>query len=128
MLGRFPSSRVLRRIAAERAAVAGDVTALAQLAAVVCESDRDEAAALRLLGEQAFADGDAATALGLLTASTQADPLEAETWSDLAVVRHEQGRRAAALEALEIALAISPDHEDALANRAAIRGGAATPS
>jgi Flp pilus assembly protein TadD len=119
---RFPTSRVLRRIDAERRAVSGDAARLAQLAAEITDSDRDEAAALRLMGETAFADGDTTAALDLLVTSVLADPLDVESWSDLAVVRHARGQVQGALEALSIALGIAPEHEDARANLVTIRG------
>jgi hypothetical protein len=119
---RFPTARVLRRIDAERCAVAADTPRLAQLAAEITDSDRDEAAALRLMGETAFADGDTTAALDLLVTSVLADPLDVETWSDLGVVRHARGQVQGALEALSIALGIAPGHEDARANLVTIGG------
>ena len=102
-----------------------DAAALEELASTIGDDERCEAAALRLLAETAFADGDTGAALDLLAASALADPLDPETWSDLGVVRHARGQQAAALEALAVALGIAPEHEDARANRAAIRGRAA---
>jgi hypothetical protein len=122
VLGRFPAARVLRRIAAERAALECDGAELARIGELLTADDRAEGAALRLLGETAFADGDTDAANELLAASALADPLDVETWSDLGVVRHARGQQHGALEALAIALGIAPEHEDARANLAAVRG------
>jgi tetratricopeptide (TPR) repeat protein len=120
VLGRFPCSRVLRRIAVERAAIDGDMSTLEQLRAAIGPDERAEASALRLLGETAYADGAAGAALELLRSSVLADPLGVETWSDLGVVRHVLGQRQGALEALSIALGVAPEDEDARANLDAI--------
>jgi hypothetical protein len=120
VLSRFPRSRVLRRIAVERAAVEGDASALDELRAAISGDERAEASALRLLAETAYADGAAGAAFDLLGSSVLADPLEAETWSDLGVVQHVLGRLQGALEALSIGLGIAPWHEDARANLDAI--------
>jgi tetratricopeptide (TPR) repeat protein len=122
VLGRFPASRVLRRIAAERAALEVDGAALERLGELLTADDRAEGAALRLLGETAFADGDTDAAHDLLASSALADPLDVETWSDLGVLRHARGQQQRALEALRIALGIAPEHEDARANLAAVSG------
>jgi glycosyltransferase involved in cell wall biosynthesis len=118
--GRFPRSRVLRRIAVERAAADHDASALEQLHAAISGDERAEAAALRLLGETAYAAGDVGAALDLLSSSVLADPLEVETWSDLGVVRHALGGLQGAVEALSIGLAMVPGHEDSRANLDAI--------
>ena len=124
VLQRFPSSRVLRRTAVERAALDADRDALGQIGELVGDDDRGEGAALRLLGETAFAEGDSDAAQDALESSALADPLDPETWSDLGVVRHARGHHHAALEALGIALGIEPEHEDARANLLAIAGNA----
>jgi glycosyltransferase involved in cell wall biosynthesis len=122
VLERFPASRVLRRMAVERAAAAGDDALLELVAETVDDGDRAHASAARIAGAEAFERGDLEGAAKLLAAANLADPLDAETWSDLGVALHETGEIAVAIDALEIALALAPGHEDARANLDAAHG------
>jgi glycosyltransferase involved in cell wall biosynthesis len=122
VLERFPASRVLRRMAVERATADRDDALLELVAGTVGDDDRARASAARIAGAAAFERGDLAGAAELLAAANLADPLDAETWSDLGVALHETGELAVAIDALEIALVLAPGHEDARANLAAVRG------
>jgi Flp pilus assembly protein TadD len=54
-------------------------------------------------------------------------PSLAHAWNDLAVVLHEIGRIPEAISAVDAALFIAPDDEDARANRDDLLGAAVSP-
>jgi tetratricopeptide (TPR) repeat protein len=80
-----------------------------------------EARALVMAGEQAFAAGDGAAAARRFLEATQRAPTLAEAWNDLAVALHQLGLPEA-LQAVDTALFLAPDHADARSNRAEILG------
>jgi glycosyltransferase involved in cell wall biosynthesis len=120
VLARFPRFRVIRRVAAERAARTQDAPLLRQARAAVSDDDRAAAGARRLAGEDAAGRGELEQACGLLDDAVTLDPVDAESWNDLGVVLHMLGQLDGSIDALQIALGIAPERTDARENLAAI--------
>jgi tetratricopeptide (TPR) repeat protein len=117
VVSRFPASRSLRWHLWERARQEGRPDALGVVDASARSEDADAAAdQLVAEGERLYLDGDLDGARGAFLAAIRELPTHAEAWCDLGVVMHAQGDLGAG-DAFDCALAIDPDHQDALRNR-----------
>jgi glycosyltransferase involved in cell wall biosynthesis len=125
IVARFPESRALHRylFATAREQGYADAVGVLDQAAKAIGVDA-QARALVAEGEAVFASGDIPTAVQRFTDATALMPSLAQGWNDLAVVLHEIGRIPEAIAAVDAALFIAPDDEDARANRADLLGAA----
>jgi len=118
IVARFPESRALHAYLFAAAREQGNTDALAVLdeAARVLGLDAQARTAVAA-GEALYEAGDIAAAAQRFGEATALMPSLAAAWNDLAVVLHEMGRIPEAITAVEAALFIAPDDDDARANR-----------
>jgi glycosyltransferase involved in cell wall biosynthesis len=118
IVARFPESRALHHYLFAAAREQGDTGALSTLDEAARALGHDEEArAAVAAGEVLYEAGDIVAAAQRFTEATALMPSLAAAWNDLAVVLNEMGRIADAIAAVEAALFIAPDDEDARANR-----------
>jgi tetratricopeptide (TPR) repeat protein len=118
IVARFPESRALHGYLFAAAREQGDATPLSTLDEAARALGLDEQArAAVAAGEALYEAGDVAAAAQRFSEATALMPSLAAAWNDLAVVLHEMGRIPEAITAVDAALFIAPDDEDARANR-----------
>jgi glycosyltransferase involved in cell wall biosynthesis/Tfp pilus assembly protein PilF len=71
-------------------------------------------------GEKAFAEGDIHTAQGLFVEALEQNIGAVPAWTNLGVTLHASGRHDQAASALQVALALNPEHVDARLNLAQV--------
>jgi hypothetical protein len=122
---RFPTSRELRMMLWRLARAQGrrDLYPVADEAAVAVGADERADAHVRE-GEERFGRGDIKGAVEAFNAALGERPTSADAWNDLAVALHALGLPEATT-AVESALEIDPEHQDALENQAGLVRAAA---
>jgi glycosyltransferase involved in cell wall biosynthesis len=125
IVAKFPECGPLRRylFQAAREQQRSDVMPVLETAAHAA-GVADAAHALVAEGEERFGHADFLSAAHRFQEATQLMPALTVAWNDLAVVLHEIGRLREAAEAVECALFVAPDDEDANANREIIAAAA----